>query len=273
MKNELAIIKHNGLPALVPEANELAEIMQELSGMDNIPYGRVKISAGGANVFQVTEAGDDPDNAESEKAIEGVIVMYHKTFGYWPNAYGATDDPSPVCASTDGELGTNRQTGETKSCSTCPYNQFGSKADGRGKACKNMYRLYIMRRGDVLPIVLTVPPTGIKAFDNYRVKTVMKDRKKLEAILTRITLKSDKNPDNIKYSVPVFETVGALAPDEAKAVSAFAASFRASAQRVAATAEDVDTAPATVYTKVEDDELPFDTAAPEHVEQTRLETL
>lgn len=67
----------------------------------------------------------------------------------------------------DGKTAIWTDTGELRSCEGCPYNEYGSGADqtgkqGRGKACKNMRRLYLMMSGDPNLYLLTVPPTSIK---------------------------------------------------------------------------------------------------------------
>ncbi len=234
---ELAIVKSDGAMSLVPTAEDMAAIMEELKDMDRLPYGRIKIAAGGVNVFQVFDPGEE--DAAAAQTVEGVIILSHKTNGLWLSAFGG-DNKVPDCASIDGEFGTRADTGECVSCSDCPYNQFGSDngGQGRGKACKNMRRVFLMRRGDIFPMVLTLPPTALKAYDNYRTK-VMLGRKRMSAVLTRITLKSEKNKDGITYSVPVFEAVGLLPADEAKAVAQYATEFSASAKRMNVSVDDL----------------------------------
>lgn len=256
-KNEIAVINHAGLPALTPNKEDMQFIMEELADMDRLPYGMIKIAAGGANVYQVFEPGDE--DAEAVQSFEGVIIMSHKSNGYWPNAYGG-DNSAPDCSSNDGVTGIVTASGECRNCSECPFNEYGSAVGqngvaGRGKACKNMRRLYIMRRGDIFPMVMTLPPTALGAYDKYRTK-IMMSRKKMMAVMTKFTLKTEKNADNIKYSVPVFDVVGQLDPAEASAVAAYAASFQESAARVAVTADDANSAQNAQFT-------PTDEAFPE----------
>lgn len=264
-KNELAVINSAELPAITPNKEDMQFIMEELSDMDRLPYGTVKIAAGGANVYQVFEPGDE--DCDSQKDFEGVIIMSHKSNGYWPSAFGG-ENSAPDCSSNDGVTGIDAASGECRSCETCPYNQYGSAigqngAAGRGKACKNMRRLYIMRRGDIFPMVMTLPPTALGAYDKYRTKILM-SRKKMMSVMTRFTLRTDKNADGIKFSVPVFEAVGCLNPSEASAVAAYAASFQASAARVSVTADDATAAQNAQFT-------PTDEAFPEPSVDVRTE--
>ena len=105
-----------------------------------------------------------------------------------------------------------------------------------------MRRLYIMRRGDIFPMVLTLPPTALSAYDSYRTK-VMLGRKKMANVMTRISLKSAQNKDGVAYSTPIFEAVGVLDGVEAEAMRAYSDALNSSALRMGVTAGD---APADV---------------------------
>ena len=240
--NQLAVIDHSNLLPIVPSAEDLAAIREELSDMDRVPYGRIKIAAGGVNIFQVFEPGEE--EAVPAQTIEGVIMLSHKSNGLWSKPFGSGDSKVPDCSSVDGVYGTVTETGECVECASCPYNAFGSAkgGEGRGKACKNMRRLYIMRRGDIFPMVLTLPPTALSAYDSYRTK-VMLGRKKMANVMTRISLKSAANKDGVSYSTPIFEAVGVLDGVEAAAMRAYSDALNSSAQRVGVTADD---APAEV---------------------------
>ena len=243
--NQLAVIDHSNLLPIVPSAEDLAAIREELSDMDRVPYGRIKIAAGGVNIFQVFEPGEE--EAVPAQTIEGVIMLSHKSNGLWSKPFGSGDSKVPDCSSIDGVYGTVTETGEIGEiveCASCPCNAFGSAkgGEGRGKACKNMRRLYIMRRGDIFPMVLTLPPTALSAYDSYRTK-VMLGRKKMANVMTRISLKSAQNKDGVAYSTPIFEAVGVLDGVEAAAMRAYSEALNSSAQRVGVTADD---APADV---------------------------
>ncbi len=240
--NQLAVIDHSNLLPIVPSAEDLAAIREELSDMDRVPYGRIKIAAGGVNIFQVFEPGEE--EAVPAQTIEGVIMLSHKSNGLWSKPFGSGDSKVPDCSSIDGVYGTVTETDEIVECASCPCNAFGSAkgGEGRGKACKNMRRLYIMRRGDIFPMVLTLPPTALSAYDSYRTK-VMLGRKKMANVMTRISLKSAQNKDGVAYSTPIFEAVGVLDGVEAAAMRAYSEALNSSAQRVGVTADD---APADV---------------------------
>lgn len=238
----LAVIDSTNQLPIVPSKEDIAIILEEVKDMERLPYGRIKIALGGVTVFQVYEPGEE--EAEMQQSVEGVIIMSHKSNGLWLQPFGEGGSNAPDCASIDGTEGYNAATGEVVSCADCPYNAFGSAkgGEGRGKACKNMRRLYIMRRGDVFPMVLTLPPTALAAYDNYRTR-VMLGRKKMQAVMTRITLKAAKNSDGVAYATPVFEAVGILTGADAESIRQYTDLFTSSAKAVGVTADD---APVTV---------------------------
>lgn len=189
-------------------------LRDELDGLGSIPFDQVKIPAGGGRAFEVPS--DDPDNPDTETELVGIIVDHHPTNGYWRDPYSG-GSVSPDCASMDGKLGVITETGVVRGCENCPLNQFGSADDGSGKACKNMHRIYLLREGDMLPIILTLPPTSIKPFKEYLAKRVLlaKPPKRCWQVITKITLKTDVSSAGIKYSKAVFTKVGVLENSDA----------------------------------------------------------
>jgi hypothetical protein len=225
---------------IVPSEEILLAVMEELSDMDRIPFGRVKIAAAAAGVYNILEPGADDEDPVKE--FEAVILMSHSCNAYWPDAFGSTDNKNPACASMDGKEGMT-QDGEVISCATCPYNQFGSSkaGDGKGKACKNMRRLYLLREGDVLPLVLSLPPSALAAYDKYRTRLSTAGKKSL-AVMTKFTLVKSKNAQGTAYSVPQFEAVSVLPLAEVERVREYAAAMLKSAQNVGITADDYSAA-------------------------------
>lgn len=53
-------------------------------------------------------------------------------------------------------------------CQLCEMNQYGTdQSGGKGKACKNMRTLYILRSGEAMPIQLSLPPTSLSPFSEF----------------------------------------------------------------------------------------------------------
>lgn len=198
--------------ALAPMDNSLLDmIREELDGLGSIPFDFVKIPSGGGVAFEVP--GDDPDNPDVVKELTGVIVEHHPMNSYWADAYSG-GNAAPDCASMDGKTGIVAATGECIDCSMCKFNQFGSDTDGRGKACKNLHRIYILREGEVLPVIFNVPPTSLRPFKDYLAKRLLLKGKRANQVVTRITLKKAQNAGGISYSQAVFSKAADLTPEQ-----------------------------------------------------------
>lgn len=143
---------------------ELAESRQGIE----IKIPRIKISR---DSLQFVDELGNPT-----KELEGVIVFKHTARGLWDRQ--DKENPAPICSSLDGIHGNPDERGvaaginPNQACATCPFNQWGSAVDEagnptRGKACKEMRRVFLALEGAMLPSVLTLPPTSITAFDKY----------------------------------------------------------------------------------------------------------
>ena len=260
MNKSLAIIENTA--AYLPTAEELQNVMDELGDiMSRKIFGVVTIAGGGAGVFKVLEPGAE-EPTSGVQSIDCVILASHLINVRWGHDYGSREDGErPACRSMDGKTGVELETGETHDCDACPYNQFTE--DGGRKVCTNKRQLYIMREGDLLPVLFALPPSALKAYDSYRVQATLTLRTPMSALLTRITLKSKKSGNGTEYSSPVFTAIGKLPLEESKRMTAFARQIMEAAQRAGIEAEDVSQeaqqpAPAGgQFVQVDDDDLPF----------------
>lgn len=246
MSSEMMILDTYQLAAVNPADDVAQAIAEELAGMGQLEIPRASIPTGGLTQFQVS-CGQDSD-IDMAKSLEGVIIHHHPTNAYWSNPFAGAGS-QPDCSSMDGHEGVKAETGELIKCASCPLNQYGSevKADGaagRGKACKNSHRLYILRAGDYMPILLTLPPTALKALRSYLQALVVprsgRPMLRPAQVVTSITLKQVKTPEGIAYAVPEFKLVGVLTEQTAAAVRRYADAFRAQLQGfVAASTEEL----------------------------------
>lgn len=204
---------------IAPITEEITGIIrEELDGLGQIPFDAVKVPGGGGLAFELP--GDDSDTPETAQDITGVIVHHHPVNAYWKDAYSGGNQ-QPDCSSIDGKQGLETATGELHDCAECPYNQFGSAGDGsNSKACKNGHRVYILREGEALPLLLTLPPTSLRAFKDYLAKRIVLKGKRSWHVITRITLKREQNAGGIKYSSCVFAKAGDLSPQQVETLRA-----------------------------------------------------
>lgn len=230
---------------MTPEdMEELRDQLEDLDPESGIACRKIKIPSSGGTAYEVQ--GEDDDDTEPMKTITGIVVFTHRLSGYWPNAYGSSTDPQdklPACASMDGKTGVFQSTGEIIPCERCQWNQYGTAVDqngqqSRGKACKNMRRLYILMDGDPNLYLLTVPPTSIRDVNNQLAKIAPYADK----VIT-LSLEKTKNAGGTPYSKVVIKKTGILPAPAAAIVKELRHQIKAQYQTMAITADDYQTAP------------------------------
>ena len=222
-----AMMEHT--PFLLPDAeiNDAGFTKEELAqDMDGLQLGfrRVKIPSGGQVQFELP--GEDPDNPDYAKTLEGVIVYSHNANAYWVGGQNDDENTVPDCQSTNGKLGYGAPGGI---CAACPYNQFGSDPDpkgtGKGKACKNQRVIYLLRSGDVMPVQLTLSPTSLRPYSDFVNAAFVLRRRGVCGSVVRIGLKKVSNGKN-EYSVATFKRLYDFNGEELARVRAYANSFK-----------------------------------------------
>ena len=154
----------------------------------------VKSPSGGSTVFTVPGLAGE----EAEKELTGIILDYTL-----PRAYWSTPDPvegtPPTCLS---------------------HNSLVSGA----KACKESVLLFLLRPGNVLPLLVRVPVTSKGLFLKYTAR-LTSTLTPLNGVVTRISLKKATSRGGKPYALFHFEAVSALSPEEAASAKAFAKQF------------------------------------------------
>lgn len=216
-------------------------IAEEMDGLGTIPFDKVRIPSGGGLAFEIP--GEDEDNPETAQELVGVILDHHPINAYWREKYSGGNE-QPDCSSYDGKTGVDAETGEMHDCSSCPHNQFGS--DGAGKACKNIHRCYLLREGNPVPIVISLPPTSLKYMRDYIGKKILMNGLRCWDAVTKITLKKEKSTDNITYSRAVFTMVGTLNEAQRAETKKMAETIKATEKNVPVIDDaDYNTAPSS----------------------------
>ena len=190
----------------------LTDVMaDEMAGL-SASFERVKIPIGGGTVFEIP--GDDADDTESIQELNAVILHHHPLNAYYATKYTGGSNP-PDCGSFDGIFGVGNPGG---SCKDCPYNAFGFGENG-AKACKNRRRLYLLREGDIFPMILSLPTGSLKGFTRYLMRILPK-YKTSNAVVTRFTLKKATSGTGIAYSQAQFAVARVLSPEERTLIAA-----------------------------------------------------
>lgn len=222
-------------PAMMDE--EFTAIMaEEMDGL-TLDFTRVKIPSGGGLMFEIP--GDDPDNPDVVKELEGVIVDHHPCNALWLDEFKGGNTP-PDCSSLDGKVGIGKD-GKQQACATCKYNQWGSDPrGGHGKWCKNMRRIYLLQEGALFPLLLTVPPTSLKNTADYVAKRILVKKLRPSEVVTNITLRKATSNDGIVYSQVFFKLVGVLPPDARESMKKLSAGIKPITRKMALEADDYD---------------------------------
>lgn len=184
------------------EVGNIQEIIRDnLGPMGKVQFERVKMPSGGGLAFEVS---DEDGNPQAKSEIVGIIVDHYPVNAYWPEAFGGGSTP-PACSALDGRNGIGEPGGL---CARCPHNQWGSDDEGRGKACKNLHRLYVLPVGEILPMLIAAPPTSLTNISSYMRLLTSKAKKPHWAVLTRIKPEKASNKDGVNFSRATFTRVG-----------------------------------------------------------------
>lgn len=221
-ENTLAVMDNFTIQPLTNASPDT--VIDDLDDFEGImmTFPRIKIPGGGSTVFEVPS--DDPQKPNNVPAIEGIILYNHNTNAYWEEGSEYDMNTSPVCTSVDGKTGYGDPGG---ACAECPFNQYGTDTNGgKGKACKNMRSLYILQNNAPLPINLLLPPTSLKAFNDFtRTAFIMRNRKPWGS-LVRIELRKESNGSN-NYAVATFKLLGDFTGEKLAEVIEYAKVARA----------------------------------------------
>jgi hypothetical protein len=212
-------------------------LSEELTGLSG-SFERIKIPAGGMTVFEIP--GENPDSPETVKEFSAVILYHHPLNAYYTDKYTGGSNP-PDCGSFDGVIGTGTPGGE---CAKCPYNQFGS-GDNGAKACKNRRRIYLLREGEIFPLILSLPTGSLKDFSRYIMRLLTKG-KKSNAVVTKFTLKKATNNNGIAYSQAQFSVDRALTDEEYALICGLTEQVKAFSLRIGHDTESTVDIPANV---------------------------
>lgn len=209
-----------------------------------------------------TQQFTDPFGNSMEQ-LSGVMIFKQKT-----RVYFKPGDKQPLCSSLDAVTGQSwpdeNGSRETRSCAKCPHNEWGSaegdnSKDRRGKACKEMRRIYLLQPGAQLPIQVSLPPTSIKPWDEYMSARLSQGITDLtaEVVLTLVPAKAG----NYDISIIKPKVGRKLAPVEILQAYQYQREFVDRLKAIEVTADDYAEAEEKDWTqapKADDDDIPFE---------------
>lgn len=223
------------------QLSELESLIMGEAANDDSAYDvvatRLTIAPGGIGMFVST------DKTMKFDSLDCIVVVSQKARAYWPTK--SLGQP-PMCTSLNGLHGTYNfnasadqemaarnvrqphpavklmdaqgQAPEFYDCASCPLSQWASAAQGNGQACKTLRRLILLLNGASMPVVLTLPPTSVAAWDAY-CTSLRQKRNEYFAVRTTLTLETMKSKAGGEpYSVVKIAPGAPLKIDEVRAV-------------------------------------------------------
>lgn len=199
--------------------NAIVDIRAQLRAELEAQKDRVTPPTGG----RISTAGKVftlPDGRTSTKPLNLIILDWRITHAYYTGVYDPAKRAAPVCFAMSKTLdcapdASKIESPKNKDCASCPFNEYGSGSNNKGKACKETRRLAVIPVDatiETVPFILDVSPTGIKGFDAYISQLKQRDKHAMEAI-TEIAFRSDATYPTLTFGLE------SLADDEQIAIA------------------------------------------------------
>ncbi len=174
-------------------------------------------------ILRETPMFETPEG-ETVKLVLGHIIHWHHANQYYEREYGDGEQGPPTCASSNGLNPDGGEEPHTEPCRDCVLNEYGSAKEGRGKACQNTIRLYVLLDGHVIPCVIKASPASLSKKDSLlpwltnapNVAAAAGAGTKYQPIKVQFSLHKKDFDSGFSASVLDVKTIGVLDPgDEA----------------------------------------------------------
>lgn len=229
----LAVVGQQEFAILKAEPDKLPELLRTNLGNDDLSVfdlDRIKIPAGGGQAWAIPTI----DGEETVKEFFGVIIYHKNSRAYWVDEFTGQGNP-PDCSSDNGEMGIGEPGGE---CLQCPFGRFGSDPKGgKGQACKQLKQLFVIQPGDLLPVVVTLPPTSIRPAKKFLTRLASKGMVSC-SVLVKFALEKTRNAGGIEYSRVVLSVAEQLTAEQTERFLQINATLQPYLDKVSVGAED-----------------------------------
>lgn len=205
-------------------------------GLNRFSMTRIKIPTGGGIGWTIPSL-DGPQVAQE---LVGVPIWWSPMRAFWEGGIGdgVPQGLPPDCSSQDGQIGVGNPGGN---CRLCPLNEFGTHPNGRGKACKEIRALFLLREGQLLPDMVLLPPTSIKPLQDIFLQMISANLPYHKVVLG-LKLESARNQDGIIYSKVAARVVARLSDSELAMFAPYRSELRPVLEGVVLESDDVASA-------------------------------
>jgi len=225
--SELATVQASDFAIMQADPELMSDILNDNLGggnLDIFKLKRIKTPSSGMTLWTLPVGAEGEEHAATFDAI----ILYQKpgrTFYRKAIGEGASGQP-PDCSSADNATGYGKRwdtdTPGAHDCQTCPLAQWQGRTP---PPCHEQRTLFLLRERDMLPVVMIVPRTGLKAVSDYMLGLSYEGASYVSAV-TRFGLVKKQNQNGTTYAQVTLAKVGTLAPEEVARVRAAQAAVR-----------------------------------------------
>lgn len=248
MGNAIATIDTSGYPAIGGrDAERLMKVRQKNLGsrMEESDFPRIILPRQGGVNFTIP----GPEGDVLETSLSGIVVFHSERKAYWEKD---ADDPEsggpPDCSSIDGDNGKGKPGGK---CLNCPYNQWGS-GKGNSKACADHTLIFLLRKGELLPDLIRIPPTSVRAIRQFFIALFSKGILYYQVEIELVAAKG-RSKSGIDLSTFSMRAKGTIADEQ----MGFVESFHEGIEKAALSVSVVEDAANDLTTAGPEDNVPF----------------
>lgn len=214
----------------LPDPAVAAMIAEQMLGLeDTLSFDRITV---GKRSFEIPTG--DGDEIEAATVLDGVILYDHASSVLFlddkddkpegasnrPDAWSSDGVTQVVPPETIERCKAEGKQIPSTVLAECPYNQWGSDPKGgRGKWTQNRRTIYILRSGEQFPKMLSLSPTSLKSFGNYKGKRLLFNGLHPQGVVTRITVATEVSGGR-EWGVCKFAVADELQPSDRAAAIA-----------------------------------------------------
>lgn len=232
---ELTVVDPSSFAVLAADPSLVREVLAEnLGGGQFSPFDldQVHVPGAGGTTWEIPTI----EGTEEIKTLDGVIVYWRDGRSFWRTSFDEKGGGNPPdCYSVDGVIGIGDPGGD---CRTCPMAQFGSaatvfnRAGSQAQACRATRMLLVVRQGDLLPLVVSVPPSSLKPIKQYFIQ-LSRVGLPYYGVISRFTLNKTKSGGGIAYAEIQPTMIGKLSPEQAARMKTYNEQLRPAIEGVA----------------------------------------
>jgi hypothetical protein len=206
--------QHNFLP-VIHDAKKIERMMKTNLGGEQLGPGDLDRAVNPSGKNTKWEIPDIDETSESISELIGVIIYACDKRRWYKGKYTGGNE-RPDCYSDDGihGIGAHAEKCEDGLCVNCPMDIFGS-GPNKGKACKQVKRVYLLREGEMLPVIINLTPQNRRALRTYGARLMNKKNKELTEVVSKFSNGSAVSKSGFPYAKVTISLVTSLAPEAA----------------------------------------------------------